>query len=779
MSYVIKDGTIHAAEGVPQTPRWLADGRLAFSWDGTSVDVVEYYGPREYDSNAIIFRKNVFECFRVYLEKDGRLFSPDFRNVEMWPYSIEADWEAEGHAFRFGLYALEESIVFAITPADSAHFRARLQFYTCTQLTPAETGDFFLETKSVNRVWQDWTETDNALEGGFHENAAGGDVCLRIGSNRPAAITKGEVQTRFALTADTLAANETRVFAITPDTDKTRCGSRNIGLLNNFKSRLEAQRARYKAVQLKSPKLYCEQKGLMDFFALAPLYHESLKAVDTLGAVRAKTNRYWIWGWDELISNQACLYWGDADFIKDMLNFVESSTGPEGSIAHAYTTANTPASFMPDAADSMFLYLLHHYASLTGDTPLIKQYYPFAKTILRRVLSSQLEGVPLLRGTSLFPDFPFRLQETGSDISLFNNSLAYGALRAMESLAALADDCETAELARTFSRQMRESFTDVFFEPELGMFVNSADADTRVRRRTVNIGGLMWENDFVRELVNEKDTECMAFVEKHGIGKSYFRAIPLWDASYDGDGNQLHCTWPVVDEYALRLANRMGRADILQTWAGWVQYWTGKLLCPEGISYQVETDAPELDRWNCASGTWQGYSMRKWYQDILHSCLGVLPDSGGITFAPSGFPFRLLGLHYRGTLVDINCAGTGRYVRKLTVNGAALTGVYKVPFAMLDGKPRVEISVTLAAEPAPLEFRGCYTARVVEAALEDSRMTVTLAGEGDGTAFFHVEGPCEILLNGKPADVCYYNEEEPQVLVPMRRGERHILEVRR
>ena len=72
------------------------------------------------------------------------------------------------------------------------------------------------------------------------------------------------------------------------------------------------------------------------------------------------------------------------------------------------------------------------------------------------------------------------------------------------------------------------------------------------------------------------------------------RAIPVWDDSYDMDANQLHCTWPVVDEYVLRAAGKTGRRWILEAWAGWVSYWMDQLVCPEGISCRIETSRPEF-----------------------------------------------------------------------------------------------------------------------------------------------------------------------------------------
>jgi hypothetical protein len=770
----------------------------------------------------------------------ARLFSPEYRNAEIWPFSICADWHCLGAVFRIGVYALEESMVFCLTAPEDVPEGAgwRLSFHESSQLVPAETGDFLLGARGMRRQWLEWEQRGGALEGGFHEEpdagnppadgasaaasavanaacadagtGAGGsggacepgaasgraaaapsrfaDVFFRLGASHAFTASRTPSNSRIALDIPELAPGAQYVFALTPGTDRAECAAKNRCLSAGFAQALARQRRRYDAVRAGSPRLACANASLCDFMALAPVYHESLKTPDQPGGLRAKTTRYWIWGFDSMMAGDAATYWGDAGLVRDMLGFIERSTGPGARLAHAYTTANTPASFMTETARGMYIVLLHHYWALTGDATPVFRHYGFAKEIMESALAQSAgdndgRAGGLMAGTSLFPDFPNFLGEDGNDISLFNNTLAYSSLRAMETLALIVGDAATAGRLQAFLAATRRNFAGALFDPELGMFANSADAATFERRRAVNAGGVVWENDFALELVGEKDGPCMDFIEKHCVSGAYFRAIPLWDGAFDGDANQLHCTWPVVDGYMVRLASRAGNAALLRKWAGWVAYWTERLLCPEGVSCLIETDRPDTDAWNCEPGTFQAYTMRKWYEDALHGYLGIVPDCGGIGFSPSGVGgYRLENLHYRGLRCNIECGGEGRYIGSLRVGGETLDGTCKIPEAALrrnsrkaapagesvpfgkaapagkatlvgemDDEAAVDIHVSLRAEPRPIELRSCYNASPGDFRLGGGELSFTVCGAGYCAIILYAQKPCAVLLDGEPA----------------------------
>jgi len=753
-------GAVLSPSGVPRAPRVLADGRLCFSYDEYGVGFVQYFPPRTHDGNYVVFRKGVFDCFRTFLLRGGLTYQPEYKNTSVLPYSVTCDWELGGAVFGFGVYALDESMVFCLRAPENLTdgFQWKLHFYESTQLIPAETGDLLTGSRGMSREWRTWKKEGNALLGGFHEEGVSEqtlglstDVSWRLGCSAAFDWNLSPRNSRHALTVS-LEPGRTYLFALTPDAGEARCAARNAALLENFGELLEKQKARYGRVADESPRLRCANPGLERFAELAPLYHESLKAA---GGVRAKTTHYWLWGWDMMVSNPSLLYWGDAEFIREMLAFVEATAPEDGRLAHAYTTANTVAAPMADAALGMYVCLLHHYYSLTGDRETLLLRYPFAKKLAERMLKAKSKVGGLLTGTSLFPDFWELLGETGNDLSLFNNSLAYCSLRAAECAAEIAGDAEFAAELRDFLSDMRDNFVKTFYSPKLGAFINSADADSLEHRGCVNVTSLMWENDFLEELVRAKDAECIGFIRENCLGEAYFRAIPFRDASYDLDANQLHCTWPVVEESVVRLANRTGGADILNKWAGWVEYWTDQLLCPEGVPYLIETDRPEPDRWNCEPGTWQAYSVRKWYQDIFHGYLGIVPDAGGVTFSPPGTGGYLVeNLHYRGKRLNIEGRGDGRYIEEIRIDGKPVAGTYKTPADC----PGENIVVITREKPRPLELRSCFGAEILGWSYNGANAAFSLSGAGTCFVGFYSEKPCEVRLDGAET-ACGYDAE--------------------
>jgi len=379
----------------------------------------------------------------------------------------------------------------------------------------------------------------------------------------------------------------------------------------------------------------------------------------------------------------------------------------------------------------------------------------------------------LMKGMSLYPDFPQAMMETGDDISLYNNSLAYCSLRAMEFISGVYGDEETANKLRKHNAMIRESFNKTFYDEELNAYVNSVDASTFTRRPCVNIGSLMWENDYLEELVREKDDAYVQFIEEHCVGTAYFRSIPFWDLSYDGDANQLHCVWPVVEENVMRLLNRQGKTEILEKWAGWVGYWTGKLIVPEGISYMIETTEPETDRWNCEPGTWQAYTMRQWYQDVLHSYLGVSLDYGGVSFSPAGCgEYSLQNLSYMGGVINIHCSGKGRYVGEICVNGKVICGTRKVPFDMLNIGGVTDIAVNLVETPPILEFAGCYSAKITDYEKSDAGLSFYIQGSGYAVLNFATTTKIRLYKDGQEEPLAHTNAE-----VMLQHGKKHKIEV--
>lgn len=92
MRYSIKNGAIYSKNGFPLPKQWFADGRLAFSYDKSGVEQIEYFIPTAKDGNRIIFKRNIFDCFRPSIQIGERRYTPDYANLYIMPYGLECEF---------------------------------------------------------------------------------------------------------------------------------------------------------------------------------------------------------------------------------------------------------------------------------------------------------------------------------------------------------------------------------------------------------------------------------------------------------------------------------------------------------------------------------------------------------------------------------------------------------------------------------------------------------------------------------------------------------------
>jgi hypothetical protein len=372
-------------------------------------------------------------------------------------------------------------------------------------------------------------------------------------------------------------------------------------------------------------------------------------------------------------------------FAEEMLDLFEECAHPEGGIPHAFFSDMRAAELAPPSAQGMYLTLLDLVRLGGGDW---KKHYPFAKRIARSILQTEVEETGLCLGYSLFPDYRELIGETGRDLSAFNNTVTYCAVRSMACLAREAGDGDFARVLSDFADRTRANFDRLFYNPALGFLDSSLDAETKEGRGILSVNSVKWENSFCADLIAGREAEYLRTVEEKLLSPAGLRPMAEDCPCYDGDANQLHCWWPVMSELYARLIHRAGRGDLILGYLGFAEYWSERLCCPEGIpTYDNDPDVP-FDRWNAAPGIWHGYSVRGFYNAILHAYVGVDVDGEGLHLAPvTEDAVSLTGLHFGKYTFDIEIeAGRGGEV---ILDGRSLGNVTLIPFSLLDGRHTV------------------------------------------------------------------------------------------
>jgi hypothetical protein len=97
--FTVKKGVIFSESGIPQTPRWFADSRLAFSFEENVITQVDYYYSGCSTICSTIFLRNLWDGFRYYLVRDNLNFPPEYQNNKIWPFGLESEWTLDNQLF--------------------------------------------------------------------------------------------------------------------------------------------------------------------------------------------------------------------------------------------------------------------------------------------------------------------------------------------------------------------------------------------------------------------------------------------------------------------------------------------------------------------------------------------------------------------------------------------------------------------------------------------------------------------------------------------------------
>lgn len=675
-NYTIENGKIKSKGGIPNLPRWYCDNLVAMENDKYGISKVEYFN-RTTKGIPRVFFDDMWGGMKFFIKIHGSAYAENITDVSMSPYGFEGVWTVGSLKLEYCRRIINDTIVTSIKTGSFVpkNTKFSLEFYDSLCLRPQKWGDYRLVDK-VERVWSDWLFDKDVLKTEFTEPENNASTYIAIGADFAMNYIKRPLGGKNVLQSEELEANREYSVYISFDDSEDKILKRLETTKQNKESYIEAQEKRYAAAAAKAPVLKSPYKLLNDFFALAPIYSESCKVQSLPGAIRAKTDCYWVWGWDGMSSCYAYSYFGDVEFVGKLLRLYMDTADENGGIAHNFNRDMTHLETSMYSAQGFYINLLYQYAINGGD---IEPYYGFAKQLMNTILSHEVNELGLCDGLSLFPDFRESILETGDDISTFNNSSLYCGIAAMRYLAKQMDDEETYKTAQEFTERTRKNFDKILFDKKIGYYVSSADSKTLEKRNSYTSMAIKWDNGFCADLVSDKSGEALGFFEKNFINDAGILPLPEWGESYDFDSNQAHSWWPATSEYYGRLINNQNRKDLIDKFAGWIGYWTEKLMCPEGIDCYINTKTPDTDYWTTINGAWQAYSMRAWYEVIVHSIVGVEISWDGIDLHPySGEEMAVFGLNYASRKLDIYMKGRGTKIKNVTVDEKKLGAVYKI-----------------------------------------------------------------------------------------------------
>jgi hypothetical protein len=494
----------------------------------------------------------------------------------------------------------------------------------------------------------------------------------------------------------------------------------------------------------------CIESGnrVFDSFAsnLPPLV-DSLMVRDVPGAMRASATHYWVWGWDTIMASDATLLGGNREFVRNALRFYRDySTGDLG-IGHMFTRALGIRLAQAPAAQCLYAVMLYHFVAHTGDTEAAREFYPFAKSVFEKTLTTVNEQ-GLGKGIALFPDFPQHCGQTGDDLSIFNNSFLYQGARCMETLAPLFGDNATGDKAAALARQLEKTFPTILWDAEKGYFYDSLDATTMQPRPSYPGHALLWQSTFANDLVPDKLAACGRFQAKNHQATRGFTPYPRWDPAWDGDGNQLNQIWTTHDAFITRCLAAAGLQDVLERWIDNCAWFWEQLTIIEGYTSSTRNESGTPD----APGGTQAFGGKSLYMAFLGNCAGLQMDLGGVTLQEGlARPVRVRQLPFRDAVIDLEVSGAGKFLERLEVNGTEVRGTRKIPASLLKGDVKIVCRRTETAPNSPV-ILSLHGATIHAVEVVDRALNAQVSGFAAAWLYFYSPHAPRVALEGKAVE---------------------------
>jgi hypothetical protein len=785
-----------AASGFGPRHKVFASSRLGVTLnDFGGLYEIYFWGRQPNEVPAIIFKgdtaSSYTRLFRIQLLVGDDAYHLDFADTEILPCGYVSHFRAGDVQVRHHLTLVHEALVFSVEVLANPRglpLRQRFEHHGYTRTShPFRTASTWKEEgrqgwslEITDRIDDKrWAEMEKELTtwpGNGHFPL--GDRGYRDGTTLVGVIGDAGIHYRtsrsgreyFTGGAFTTGAH---AIAVVFASSRAELETETAWLLQDPAARAveteTAVRRRIEAV----PK-FKSGNGVFDSLAgnIPPLV-ESLMVRDVPGGMRASATHYWVWGWDTMMASDATLLAGGREFVRDALRFYRDYAHPEWGVGHMFSRSLGVRIPQAPAAQCLYAVMLYQYLAHTGDTATAREFFPFAKSVFEKTLTT-VNAQGLGKGIALFPDFPQDCGQTGDDLSVFNNSLLYQAARCMETLAPMFGEAEAGAKAAALARKLEQAFPTVMWDAEKGYLYDSVDATTGRPRPSYPGHALLWQSTFAGDLVPDKLAACGHFQAKNHQATRGFLPYPRWDPGWDGDGNQLNQIWATEDAFVTRCLAAAGRQDVLERWIDNCAWFWEQLTIIEGYTSSTINDSGTPD----APGGTQAFGAKSIYMAFVGNCAGLQMDLGGLTLQEGlARPVRLTQLPFRDAVIDLETSGAGKFLATLEVNGKPVRGTRKIPADLIRGPVKIVVKRTETApdHPVLLTLNG---GTVLTADLAGATVRAEVSGYGATWLEFYAPGAPQVTLNGKPVESAPCGEKGfHRALLPLANGKPAVLEI--
>jgi hypothetical protein len=584
---------------------------------------------------------------RVQAVIDGRAYYLEFTNTRHCPFGYVSECRLADVNLQHELVLDQDTVFQRLTVLENPHgrdVRARLLLH----------GHLWRQVpgrKIAN--WQIIPDT-GALTTRVvdtEEDGSSAETTVVIGANAPCASSSRHGNFKHYMETTSAADEIIFYFAFNPKTDSAFDSARIDAVKQNYARMLETG-LRF---DTGNPTLDSALTNVAPTVA-------NLVIKDRPGAIRASQS-YWVWGWDSMVHAEALLWSGQADLVRDMLDFYHETADPERGVAHALYSDFTLSHSMAYSAQCLYVVMLYNYVAATGDQETLDRHLDFARMILDKAGEAIAPGSSLSTGIGFYPDFPQLLEHQPQDLSLINNSLYYQALAAMAELE------EAPEAIQEKTGKVKADMERILWDEDAGYWLDSASGDDLSPRRYYPLFGQLYVSPFGTEPHAESSERIASFMQKKFPFPNGLYMYPQDNAAFMADGNQLGAYYPSVDRYYWNMMNRTGCSEVASHFEQIVTGFWREHSYPEGLTHETVNADPATDNPGCK----QAFAAKGWCCDALELHLGLKVDLQGLSFnpLPGDRPFRVYNLSFRGKKLNIERTGKGKNVT-LILNGRIL-----------------------------------------------------------------------------------------------------------
>ena len=622
------------------------------------ISALYYVGKQGYRRAGILSgsQESAFaKVGRIQIIIDGRNYYPEFHHTFHYPFGYRSECELEGVHLRHELL-LEENTLFQIIRVldnperKSIRARALLHGHVLNRLP--------------DRNAENWTiQPDGSMQMQIHDPS--GSVRLRFLCSVPCRTDSRHEPFKYYMEATTPG----ELFAFAFQFDSTEHPD-----FASAAARIDLWEKEFR----EGVRFFTGNAAVDSALNNVVSSLKSLMVKDRPGAIRASQS-YWIWGWDSMVWAEAFPQLNRLEQMAGVLDFYCRTASPQSGIFHEMHPDLRAYKSMAFAPQCLYAVMLYQYLVYSGRTEVAGRYLRFAEEIVSRAGEFEVAGSGLLRGVSLYPDHPEDLDQDGDDISVFNNSIYYQALRSLEELERAFENPEKSMFYRTLAERTRRGF-ERFYDPQAGYFCDSLSARDFSMRRHYPVYAILFVTEFADELLENKRSAVAEFMNEHFSTRQGARILPLDDPAFLRDGNQLGMYMPSTERFYRVMSHAMDPVRNLEKWKNDIICNWKLLTLPEALTCEYENHGITPDN----PGRKQFFTLKPWVGNWFLFALGIHCDLDGIVFASfADAGTEVSGLHWRGkTLCIRNCGSSGK-VSSIRINGKAAAGTDRVLWSEL------------------------------------------------------------------------------------------------